>query len=111
MKRRFVQMREPPYDFVEVTNEYEPPRRDDLLYGDRGYDGLRASDGANISTRTKHREYMKRNGLTTMDDFAGQWAKERKARDDYFTGKRGSVNRQDIARAIEHLQTKDSRKH
>lgn len=52
------------------------------LAGDRHYDGLRAPDGTDISSRTKHREYMKRTGLTTIDDFKGVWdsaAKERKA--------------------------------
>jgi hypothetical protein len=50
------------------------------LAGDRHYENLRASDGTDISTRTKHREYMKANNLTIADDFKGTWgaaAKER----------------------------------
>lgn len=50
------------------------------LAGDRHYDGLRAPDGADISSRSKHREYMRRTGLTDAGDFAGTWnqtAKER----------------------------------
>lgn len=52
------------------------------LAGDRHYDGLRATDGTDISTRTKHRDYMKRNGLTMTDDFKQTWkasAEERTA--------------------------------
>lgn len=52
------------------------------LAGDRHYDGMRAPDGSDISSRTKHREYMKRHGLTTADDFGSTWnsaAKEREA--------------------------------
>ena len=52
------------------------------LAGDRHYDGLRATDGSDISSRTKHREYMKSKGLTMADDFKGTWgaaAKEREA--------------------------------
>lgn len=45
------------------------------LAGDRHYDGMRASDGTDISSRTKHREYMKSRGLTTADDFKGTWKK------------------------------------
>lgn len=45
------------------------------LAGDRHYDGLQATDGTDISTRTKHREYMKRNGLTMESDFTQTWAK------------------------------------
>jgi len=72
-----------------------------VLAGDRHYDGLRATDGTDISTRTKHREYMKANGLTTVDDFKGQWAKQKQARDEYrTTSKGGAVTRDDIARAM-----------
>lgn len=51
------------------------------LAGDRHYDGLRATDGTDISTRTKHREYMKRNNLTVADDFKNTWAKAQKERE------------------------------
>lgn len=50
------------------------------LAGDRHYDGLTASDGTDISSRTKHREYMKANGLTDAGDFAGTWKKQEKER-------------------------------
>lgn len=53
------------------------------LAGDRHYDGLTATDGTDISTRAKHRAYMKAKGLTTADDFAQTWKKdaaERQAR-------------------------------
>jgi putative FmdB family regulatory protein len=51
------------------------------LAGDRHYDGMRAPDGTDISSRTKHREYMHRHGLTTADDFSGQWRKAEKERE------------------------------
>jgi hypothetical protein len=104
-RRRFVWS--PDDDrLVEVTPDYEQPHRDarDNFTSDAIYDGLQATDGADISTRKKHREYMKKNGLTTVDDFEGVWAKSRKERDDYYTGKRGSVTKDDIARAIHQLQ-------
>jgi len=56
------------------------------LAGDRHYDGLRAPDGTDISSRTKHREYMKANNLTVMDDFKGTWAKAQKEREAYRAG-------------------------
>lgn len=48
---------------------------------DGHYEGLRATDGTPIDSRTKHREYMNRNGLAMADDFKGVWAKaaERRA--------------------------------
>jgi hypothetical protein len=104
-RRRFIQMREPPYDLIEVSADYEPEphRADGLLYNDRSYDGLRATDGTDISSRSKHREYMKRNGLTTMDDFKGVWDKARQERDQFYT-KGGPGIKQDIVRTIEYLQ-------
>ena len=106
-KRRFIQRQEPPYDFIEVTDDYVPAARsntDAVLWNDRSYDGLRATDGTPIDSRSKHREYMKVNGLTTADDFTQTWNKAAKERADYYQGKKGSVTRQDVERAIAHLE-------
>lgn len=73
------------------------------LWGDRHYDGMRASDGEDISSRKKHREYMKRHGVTTADDFKNTWAQARQQRDEYYT-RGGTVRRQDIVASIEKLQ-------
>jgi putative FmdB family regulatory protein len=51
------------------------------LAGDRHYDGLRATDGTDISSRTKHREYMKSKGLAMTGDFKDTWASAQKERD------------------------------
>lgn len=56
------------------------------LAGDRHYDGLCATDGSDISTRTKHREYMKRNGLTMTSDFTNEWANAAKKREQMRSG-------------------------
>jgi putative FmdB family regulatory protein len=50
------------------------------LAGDRHYDGLRAHDGSDISSRTKHREYMKRNNLTMTSDFTNSWKENERQR-------------------------------
>ena len=97
-------------EMVEIGAQ-PPPRRKDArnhmggLWGDRHYDGLAASDGADISSRRKHREYMKRTGLTTADDFKETWARAKVARERYYT-QGGSVRKQDIREAIEQLQSK-----
>lgn len=105
MKRRFIQSREPPFDFIEVSDDYVS-LREVAIVGDRHYDGLQATDGADISTRTKHREYMKRNGLTTADDFTQTWAKAAEKRAEYFKGQGGgAVTRDDIGRAIHQLES------
>ena len=87
---------------VEVDpHTYQPAGRvaDSALWGDRHYDGLQATDGADISSRTKHREYMARTGLTTADDYRVAWAKAAEQRADFYTtggdhkGRREAVER------------------
>jgi len=76
-----------------------------MVIGDSHYDGLRATDGTDISTRTKHREYMKRNNLTTMDDFNGVFKQALEKKAEYVT-KGGTVKREHIERAIHELQSR-----
>lgn len=107
-RRRFIQLREPPFDFFEVTEDYapEPSNTDSALWNDRSYDGLRATDGTDISSRTKHREYMKQRGLTTVDDYKETWKQAAEQRAHYFTeGPRQEV-RQDLLRTIEKLENR-----
>jgi len=72
------------------------------LVSERHYQGLRATDGSDISSRAKHRDYMKRNNLTTIDDFALTWKREARERQARLAG--DDISRQaDIARAVEKL--------
>jgi hypothetical protein len=99
-------------ELVEVTPDYEAPQRnahtsDGLLWNDRSYDGLRATDGTDISSRSKHREYMRVNGLTTMDDFKQSFADAQQRKAEYVTqGKHGAVKREHIERAIHEIQSR-----
>ena len=69
----------------EVSQDYVPPPRHVPVVGDRHYDGLTATDGTPIDTRTKHREYMRQRGLTTADDYTGEWQKAAEYRERVFT--------------------------
>lgn len=105
-RRRFIQMKEPPYELIEVTEDYSAPARaDSALWGDRNYEGMVAPDGTDISSRTKHREYMKANSLATADDFKETWAKAQERRERLFT-EGGTITRRDIRAAIEQLQAR-----
>ena len=101
-RRRYVQIKG---ELVEITNDYQPERHNDsgALWGDRSYDGLRATDGTDISTRSKHREYMKLNNLATVDDFKQTWSKAQEQRDRYRQSG-GTFSKRDIERAISQLQ-------
>ena len=103
-RRRWIQDRKTG-ELIEVTADYIPEMRTDsgALWGDSSYDGMRAPDGTDISSRTKHREYMRATGLTTTDDFSQTWAKAKQERERLYT-QGGTFRRQDIERAIHQLQ-------
>ena len=88
---------------VRKTWHYDPelkkmvegpaPRRweqsgDGWRFSDRLYSGepFKAPDGTIIDSRKKHREYMRRHNLTTMDDYTGEWKAAAKERERLFTG-------------------------
>ena len=80
-RRRWIQRTDPKTGksyLEEVPLNYYTPRRNlsdtDALISERHYDGMRATDGTDISTRAKHRDYMRRNNLTTIDDYTEEWA-------------------------------------
>jgi hypothetical protein len=105
-RRRWIQDRITG-ELIEVTPDYQPELRTDsgALWGDRSYDGLRATDGTDISSRTKHRDYMKANGLATADDFKETWAKSQQQRD-HYRQHGGTFSRRDVERAIQQLQNR-----
>ena len=65
------------------------PSGDGYRFSDRLYSAnpFVAPDGTVIDSRKKHREYMKQNGLTTMDDFKDTWEKKRQEREAFYSGK------------------------
>lgn len=68
---------------------------------DRFYEGVRATDGTDIGSRKKRREYMRERGLADADDFKGQWAKQGERREKIKQGKLPSKTRREvIARAL-----------
>ena len=105
-RRRYIQDPKT-LELVEITDDYQAPLRTDsgALWGDRSYDGLRATDGTDISTRTKQRAYMKANGLATADDFKDTWAKAREQRERLYT-QGGTFTKADIERAIHQVQNR-----
>lgn len=57
------------------------------LAGDRHYENMRGPNGEDLSSRTKHREFMKATGLTTADDFSSTWKKAAEERTAFRTAK------------------------
>ena len=63
---------------VEVGEGFVQPdseRSGSLFMVDRFMEGDRATDGTDIGSRTKRRDYMRANGLADAGDFKEHWAK------------------------------------
>lgn len=105
-RRRYIQDRQTG-ELIEVTSDYQAPLRNDAgaLWGDRHYDGLKATDGSDISTRSKHRDYMRANNVTMVDDFKNTWATAQAQRERLYT-QGGTFSRRDVERAIHQLQNR-----
>lgn len=80
------------------------PSGDGWRFSDRLYSSapFTAPDGTVIDSRKKHREYMKRNNLTTMDDMTDTWKQAAKEREQFFRGEGKEVEhrRQAVIDAI-----------
>lgn len=79
-----------------LTVNGENAALNNALAGDRHYDGLVATDGTLINSRSKHREYMRRNGLTIADDYKGEWAKAAKERESRLSGTHKDPKRREM---------------
>jgi hypothetical protein len=63
---------------------------------------VRTTDGVDISSRKKQRDYMKAHNLTTVDDYRQEWKDAEKKRDHYRT-KGGTITKRDIHDAMQKL--------
>lgn len=84
------------------------PRRvdgsgDGWKFSDRLYSGspFVGVDGTVVDSKKKHREYMKRHSLTTIDDFKGTWDRKAKERAEFYERAPDSSRKQDVVRAME----------
>jgi hypothetical protein len=95
----FVCCGEPAERFFEVVPGFAIHN---ALANDRHYEGLRAPDGADISSRAKHQAYMKANNLTTADDFTQTWKRDAEQRHARMAGE-DPQRKTDVANAIHKL--------
>jgi len=100
-RRRFVQLNG---ELVEIGQCYNPTPRSDprsgdaVLWNDRAYQDM---NDPRFASRKQHREYMKRNNLSTIDDYKGEWARAAEKRAQYLTKGVDTDRRADIIRALE----------
>jgi len=65
---------------VEVSEDFQSTSERQPVFTDRYMEGLRATDGTDISTRAKRRAYMEANGLADCSDFKQHWKKAEEER-------------------------------
>lgn len=94
--RRFVQQRDGALIEVSPDCVAEPHNHDAVLWNDRDYQDV---GDPRFSSRTQHREYMKRHGLTTIDDYPQHCASAEREREKFYRGE-DSSRRADVERAI-----------
>ena len=94
-------------ELVEVSLEAAtPPERVHVLT-DAMYDGLRATDGTDISSRTKHRDYCRARGLVVADSSMEQeWARAKPR----LEAERLESTKADVIEAYRELREKRGRR-
>lgn len=98
-----------PCEPYELTEESEPTARLQINT-DTHYDGARALDGTDISTRRRHQEYMHRHGVTVADDFKGEWAQKSEQRARFYAGDFDRKARTEaVERAVHQLESRKRR--
>lgn len=95
-------------------SQYVRPRIDEAVNHvviDRHYWNTASHlDGRDISTRKRHREYMKEKGLTTMDDFTNTWAQAEKERQKVREGDFDHRERRELIGKLEYEVSKNARR-
>jgi hypothetical protein len=82
-------------DWTDVERR-APAATEELTYG-----GMRATDGTDISSRKKHREYLKATGYAMASDFTESGKTAAAEREKFFRGEhRDPTIREDIGRAL-----------
>ena len=84
--------------------------KNSAMYGDRHYEnqvlyGAQNGKPTVINSRKQHRQFMKDNNLTTIDDFngkGGSWEKSAQARADNLAGKDSSRKSDVVEAAKQH---------
>lgn len=86
---------------VEVSEDYHGGDGRMPLFTDRHMEGDRATDGTDIGSRAKRRDYMRANGLADASDYTQTHQKKAQERAAYFQGKHTNAQMGEaIARAL-----------
>jgi putative FmdB family regulatory protein len=70
------------------------------LAGDRHYEGLASTDGVNIGSRSRHRQYMKDKGVTMASDYRNTWATAQREREKLRSGAPDATLRKELSEIV-----------
>lgn len=97
------------WGFVDVNDigpEPELATNAPIMAG-RFYENIAMTDGTDVGSRKKYREYLKRTGSTPASDFKDHWAKAEAQRNSYQTdGAEHRERRETIGRAWHETRQK-----
>lgn len=86
---------------VEVSEDYHGGDGRVPVFTDSFMEGDRATDGTDIGSRTKRRDYMRANGLADASDYTQTHQRAAQRRAEYFQGKHTNAQMGEaIARAL-----------
>lgn len=77
------------------------------VVGDSHYDGCQGPQGEDLTSRAKHREFMRRTGLTTADDYTETWRKAAEERARPSSGDK--ERREHLGRALYEMEKRQRR--
>jgi len=87
-RRRYVYRPNPEtgrVEAVEVTPDFQAHEERAPVYVDLYMDGMRATDGTDIGSRAKRRQYMQARGVADASDYTETWAKAEKQREAFYS--------------------------
>jgi hypothetical protein len=96
-------------EVFEKGAEHEAARGNDagVLWGDLHYANITGPMGEDLSTRSKHRAYMKEKGLSMVCDWTNEWETARKKREEHLTtGGDHKARREQVERAMYELSNR-----
>lgn len=97
-----------PCEPYEVSEDWQPTfstAKVELMTGSC-YDGQRAQDGTDISSRQKHHEWMRQNNLADTSDFTETWKKAKRQRERVLSGEADRPQRREAIERALHAQRK-----
>lgn len=80
---------------VEIGSDWTDAPRSTGDLGKFEYSNARAPDGADISSASKLKRYLKETGQTLASDYTGEWAQKQKQREAYYRGEKPEAQRRE----------------